>query len=390
MCKDNRFVKLINRIHPVIIFILLLFVSVIFDGVSLYGINNSSFVTQDRYVNNFQKEMGKDIHLGFNLESATEASRLSLLNPLNDYNAYRIKENGRRVTYVSHKEYTITYKENSFTSNYFLYDDRGPINDSVSANRFVLESGSLENLEKDNYVYLSYDLFWSHPFSENVKEVVGQPISFSFAEGKTFIIGGVIRENVANESGLHVKRIFDQSFVLFGNQLVKEYGFNSLMFTSNDKDFAVDYNEFISAYNKSYLKYENSRFTVSAYQNDEPVIKRSVSGKIEVEGSAHAFSFLSILVIALIAPIYLAILFFYDFKKIKLYYKIPAAFALTGYQLGAAFYLTEKIDKGIFFARLSVGMFIAFMIISLLSYIFVFLLFNLGKKEQKNEEKENG
>lgn len=386
MFKYSRFYKLINKINPIIIFVLLLLVTFLFNGASLYGINNSSFVAQDKYVSELQKEAGKDIHISFNLESSSEAARLSLLNPMNEYNAYRIKENGRRVTYVSHKEYTISYKNQSFTSNYFLYDDKGPINDSVSANRFVLESGSLENLDKDNYVYLSYDLFWSHPFSENVKEVVGQTIKFSFAGDKEFIIGGVVRENVANESGLHVKNIFDQSFVLFGNQLVKEYGFNHIMFTSNDKDFAIDYNEFISAYNKSYLSYAKARYTISAFKDDELVVKRSVPARFEVSSSAYTTSFLSILIIVLIAPIYLFILLFYDFNKVKLYYKIPASLALTGYQLGSAFYLAEMIDKGMFISRLSIGLFIGFMIISLVSYIFVFKLFNLPKKEGVNED----
>lgn len=386
MFKYSRFYKLINKINPIIIFVLLLLTSFIFDGAALYGINNSSFVFQEKYVADLQKEAGKDIHIAFNLESSSEAARLSLLNPMNEYNAYRIKENGRRVTYVSHTEYEITYKEQAFTANYFLYDDRGPINDSVSANRFVLESGSLENLDKDNYVYLSYDMFWSHPFSENVNEVVGQTIRFSFADDKEFIIGGVIRENVANESGLHVKNIFDQSFVLFGNQLVKEYGFNHIMFTSNDKDFAIDYNEFISAYNKSYLSYAKSRYTISAFKDDEPIVKHSVPARYEASATAHTASFLSILIIVLIAPIYLFILLFYDFDKVKLYYKIPASLALTGYQLGVGFYVAEMIDKGMFISRLSIGLAIAFMIIFLVSYIFVFRLFNLPKKEGVNDD----
>ena len=158
------------------------------------------------------------------------------------------------------------------------------------------------------------------------------------------------------------------------------------MFTSNDKDFAIDYNEFISAYNKSYLSYAKARYTISAFKDDELVVKRSVPAKFEVSSSAYTTSFLSILIIVLIAPIYLFILLFYDFNKVKLYYKIPVALALTGYQLGSAFYLAEMIDKGLFISRLSIGLFIGFMIISLVSYIFVFKLFNLPKKEGVNED----
>lgn len=389
MFRNSRFSKFINKINPVIIFVLLLFVSLIFDGVSIYGINNSSFVSQERYVADTQKEAGKDIHIGFSMESSSQASILSLLSPMNEYNAYRIKENGRRVTYVNHTEYTITYKSEVMTSHYFMYDDKGPINNSVSANRFVLEKGSFENLDKDNYVFISYDTFYNRPFIDGLNEVIGQTIKFSFAGDKEFIIGGIIRETVGNESGLHVKRLFSESFVLFGNQLVKEYGYNSLMFTSNDTDFQVDYNEFINAYNKSFLSFKKARFSISSVKDDEALVRRNLTGKYEVSSSAHTASFLSVLIIVLIAPIYLAILLFYDFNKVKLYYKIPAALALTGYQLGAAFYLADKVKKGMFMAKLSISFFITFMIISLASYIFVFLLYNLGKKE-KTEDKNNG
>ena len=390
MLKNSRFSKFINKINPVIIFALLIFVSVIFDGAVIHGLNDSSFASQEKYIANVKKESGSDIHIGFGLESESEAARLSLLNPMNEYNAYRINENGRRVTYVSHTEYEITYGEETFKSWYFTYDDRGPINDSVSGNRFVLESGSFENLEKDNYVYISYDLFWSHPFLEDLQSVVGKPIKFSFAGEQEFIIGGVIRENVANESGLHFKRLFDQSFVLFGNQLVKKYGFNSLMFASNDTDFSNDFNDFIKAYNKSYLSFNESRMHISSFKESEQQVKRNVSTKFETSSGAHIASFFSFLLIALVVPIYVVIMLFYDFKKLKLYYKIPACLALLGYQLGSVFYFADKVKKGMFASQLSITLFTAFMILSLVSYIFVFLLFNLNPKDKQDEEKNNG
>ena len=389
MLKNSRFSKFINKINPVIIFVLLLFTSLMFDGAAVFGVTNSSLVAKERYVNKVKKDYGSDIHMGFSLESSSEAARLSLLNPMNEYNAYRKEENGRRVTYVSHQNYVLTYNEEEFNASYIAYDDKGPINNSVSANRFVLESGSLENLDKDNYVYLSYDIFWNKPFGEGPEDVVGKTVTFSFAEDKEFIIGGVVREIVPDESGLHFKNLFNQSFILFGNQLVKEYGFNHLMFTSNDNDFVADFNEFIDAYNKSFLTFEESRLSVSSFKSEEQYVKRNASSKYNMGYEAHTASFLSILVIALIAPIYLVILFMYDFKKVKLAYKIPAAVVLVGYQFGSTLLLADKIKKGLFVSNLSITLFTIFMIFSLLSYIFVFLLFNLAKKE-KTEETNNG
>ena len=80
MIKNSRFAKLINKINPIIIFVLLLFVSVVFDGGAIYGVNNSSLVAQERYIDNTKKEAGNDIHIQFSLGSTSEASRLSLIN----------------------------------------------------------------------------------------------------------------------------------------------------------------------------------------------------------------------------------------------------------------------------------------------------------------------
>ena len=389
MFQNSRFYKFINKINPVIIFVLLLFTSLLFDGAAVYGVSNSSLVSKEKYVNKTQKDFGSDIHIGIKLDSYSEASRLSLLNPLNEYNAYRINENGRRASYISHQNYTITYNEQTFDCSYIAYDDKGPINNSVSANRFVLECGSLENLDKNDYVFLSYDVFWSGLFYELPSEVVGKTVKFSFDEEKEFIIGGIIRENVANESGLHFKQLFDQSFILFGNQLVREYGFNTLMFTSNDNDFNSDFNEFIDAYNKSFISFDKSRLSISSYKNGEHYIKSNVSSRFITTSDAHIASFFSILVMALTVPIYLIIVLFYDFKKVKLPYKIPAAVILTGYQLGSAFLVADMVKKGPFISHLSITLFTIFMIASLICYIFIFLLFNMPKKE-KDEETNNG
>ena len=89
-------------------------------------------------------------------------------------------------------------------------------------------------------------------------------------------------------------------------------------------------------------------------------------------------------------PIYVVIMLFYDFKKLKLYYKIPACLTLVGYQLGSVFYFADKVKKGMFASQLSITLFTAFMILSLVSCIFVFLLFNLNPKDKQDEEKNNG
>ena len=162
------------------------------------------------------------------------------------------------------------------------------------------------------------------------------------------------------------------------------------MFTSNDTDFSNDFNDFIKAYNKSYLSFNESRMRISSFKESEHQVKRNVSTKFETSSGAYIASFFSFLLIALVVPIYVVIMLFYDFKKLKLYYKIPACLALVGYQLGSVFYFADKVKKGMFVSQLSITLFTAFMILSLVSYIFVFLLFNLNPKDKQDEEKNNG
>ena len=81
---------------------------------------------------------------------------------------------------------------------------------------------------------------------------------------------------------------------------------------------------------------------------------------------------------------------FYDFKKVKLYIKIPATGILTAYHFLTGFYLAKQIlKKGLFVSKLSLTIFIGFMAVSLISYIFIFWLFNLAKKNS-DEEQNNG
>ena len=120
---NNLLSRLINKINPFIIFALILLLSVVIDGSIIFGINGSSLVSQERALSNLQVEAGSNIHIRYSLGDQTEAARLSLINPINDFNAYRVKELGRSVTYVCNKQYEVQYEELSFDCSYIVYGD---------------------------------------------------------------------------------------------------------------------------------------------------------------------------------------------------------------------------------------------------------------------------
>lgn len=383
MIKNSRFAKLINMINPIIIFVLLLFVSVVFDGGAIYGVNNSSLVAQERYIDNTKKEAGNDIHIQFSLGSTSEASKLSLINPINEYNSYRIKENGRSVSFVLRKEYEVKYLNHSFTNSYVVYDDQWNDKETISHTRFVLSTGTYNNLTKEDSIYVSTEFLKKLP-GATLENAVGQQITLNLKEEKTYTIAGVIRTHVKDESGLHFANLFDPSFVLLYSPYVYEYGLTDLLFGSTDDYFTSDYADFIKAYNKSYLSFNKSRLTVSSFDEEGNYkLGYTTSPNLSTTAIDKAMAFLTILAMAVVSLFYIAILIFYDFRKLKLYYKIPGCIVLVGYQFGLSFYLAEQIKKGLFISQLSITIFIVFMVVSLISDIFIFSLFNLAKKEEE-------
>lgn len=389
MFKNSRFYKFINKINPAIIFSVLLLISFVLSGNIIYGINNSSFVAQEKYVAKTKEEAGKDVHIRFSLGGESEASRLSLINPLNEYNAYRIKEGGRAVSYILKDDIAITYEENTYQINYAAYDDQWNDNELISHNRFVLSYGTYKDIAKENSVYLSTGLV-NKISGLTAKEAVGKTIKLSLDETKEYTIAGIVRSNVANESGLHFASLFDDEFILFNSPCIYNYGFTDLLLTLDDAHFNEDFLDFIKAYNKSYLCFDKTRLTISSYdEENNHKVGYSLLPSYNVTANDKVASFLVILTFVLTIPLFLVILLFYDFNKVKLYYKIPAAILLTGYQFGLAFYLAEKVKKGLFMSNISMTMLTVFIVISLLSYIFAFILFNLNKKETKPEEDTN-
>ena len=385
--KNNRFGKLFNKIHSSIIFLLLLFVSVAFDGAVIYGMNGSSLVGKEKYIYQLKQDMGTDIHIRYNLTSFSLASRLSLMSPINEYNNYRIKEIGRNVSYVLNENFTVNYEEQSFECAYSCFEDK--YSDALTVSRFLLTNGSFADFENKDLVYVSSD-FLANIRGLKAKDAIGQKIKLSLKEEKEFTIGGVIRNNQSGEAGLHFKTLFNGSYVLFNRALLTEYGFTDLMFSATDDMFSEDYAEFISAYNKSYLSFNDARMKISSFNSDkEQIVKNYSSPRYKKTEIEDRYAFLTVLTIVVVSLIYLLILIFYDFKKVRLYVKIPACGILTAFHFLGTFYLAKQMKKGLFVSKLSLTMFIGFMIVSLISYIFIFLLFNLVKK-QKGGEKNNG
>ena len=385
--KSSGFAKLLNKINSAFVFALLLLISFAFDGAVIYGMNNSSLVSQEKYVYQTKVDAGKDIHIRFNLSSFSLAAKLSLKSPVDDYNNYRQKEIGRNVSYVLNQSFDVTYEDKTFTCSYATFDDR--YSDALTVSRFLVPYGSFSDFDNKELIYVSSDFITNNIRGLKVKEAVGKTIKISLKEEKEYTIAGVVRTNAKGEAGLHFKTLFDGSFVLFNRQLVNEYGFTDLMFNATDDHFEDDYASFINAYNKSYLSFNEARMKISSYQENEQVITSVTSPRYKKTASDDRNAFLSILTMVVVALIYVTLLLFYDFKKVKLYTKIPAASILTGYHFLAAFFIAKQIKKGLFISKASLTMFIVFMVVSLVSYIFIFSLFNLAKKKD-HEEKDNG
>ena len=174
--KNSRFGKLFNKIHSSIIFLLLLFVSVAFDGAVIYGMNGSSLVGKEKYIYQLKQDMGTDIHIRYNLTSFSLASRLSLMSPINEYNNYRIKEIGRNVSYVLNESFTVTYEEQSFECAYSCFEDK--YSDALTVSRFLLTNGSFADFENKDLVYVSSD-FLANIRGLKAKDAIGQKIKLS-------------------------------------------------------------------------------------------------------------------------------------------------------------------------------------------------------------------
>ena len=369
--SNSRIGKVFNKINAAIIFFVLLFITVAFDGAVIYGMNGSSLVAQEKYVYQTQKDAGKDIHIRFNLSSFSLASRLSLMSPVDDFNSYRIKEIGRQVSYVLNESFNVTYEDKSFSCAYASFENK--YSNSLTVSRFLLPNGSFEDFDNKDVIYISTG-FLANISGLSAKNAIGKKITLSLKEEKEYTIGGVVRTTSGGEAGLHFKTLFDGSFVLFNHELVKDFGFT----------------DFINAYNKSYLSFNEARMKISSFKESEQIVTSVTSPRYKKTGTEDTYSFLTILTMVVVSLIYIAIMVFYDFQKVKRYIKIPVAGILTAYHFLTGFYLAKQIlKKGLFVSKLSLTIFIGFMAVSLISYIFIFWLFNLAKKNS-DEEQNNG
>ena len=384
--SNNRFIKLFNKIDALVIFILLALLSVIIDGTIIYGVNNSSLVSQENQINEIKKEAGSYLHIRYGLESFSEASRLSLINPINEYNGYRTKELGRNVSYALNKEYEVSYKEISFKSSYIVFEDF--YSNSFTINNFRIANGSYKDIELDNTVYLS-SAFLKSITGLSAKEAIGKEIKLSIDKDKTFIIGGIIDQSKADESGIHFNKLFDPSFILMNRKHIYEYGYTDLLFASTELYYLDDSLDFINTYNKSYLKYDEARMRVSSYKEEQYKLTPVFSPKTNNDNDSNAYSFLSILVLAICYLLFVFTLVIYDFKSRKWYKTIPIALILFSYHFLSVLYVVNKMKAGLFMSRLSIILFIIFLITSLILYIHSFIFFDYENKK-KEKEQNNG
>ena len=389
--NSNPLSRLINKIPNPVIFILILFLSIIIDGSIIYGFSGSSLVATERALTNLQIESGSNIHIRYSLANQSEASRLSFINPVNDFNAYRIKELGRSVTYVCNKQYEVQYEEFKFNCSYIVYGDF--YNDSFTTSRFRLANGNYANITNENYIYISPS-FLKNITGLKANDAIGKKIKLSLNSDKEYIIGGVLHESIPADSGIHFNHLFDSSYILFGSASLYKYGFTDLMFTSTDEYFVNDALDFIDTYNKSYLKYNDAWMRVSSYKSyveGKYITSNSttVSARFKDDKGSDFYSFFTIFVITIALLIYIALVIFYDFRKVKWFIKVPNGLLLFGYQFLITYFFTKQLKAGLFVSRLSLIFFMVFMIISLIAYIYTLAFFNYERKKI-DEETDNG
>ena len=89
MLKNSRFSKFINKINPVIIFVLLLFTSLMFDGAAVFGVTNSSLVVKERYVNKVKKDYGRVPNYIRRAQSANQRNLDEKLRVQNENERYK-------------------------------------------------------------------------------------------------------------------------------------------------------------------------------------------------------------------------------------------------------------------------------------------------------------
>lgn len=387
--NNNPLFRLLNKVNSLVILVLLLLLSVVIDGAIIYGISNSSLVNNEIQVRDLQKETGSMFRLAYNLENETEASRLSLINPISDFNTYRSKELGRNVSYVLNKWYEATYEDKKLVNYYVCYDDNFTANydDCYTCNRFQIKTGSFKDLDNDNYVYLSKG-FVDSIGDISLEDVVGKHIKLSLDEEVDFVIGGVIDDNNYNDSGIHFGKLYSPSYIMLSTKTLYKYGYNNLLFASNDAYYSTDLLDFINAYNKSYLKHDNASVRISTYKDDMHTVNE-VSFKQDKNGVNKFYSVTSIIVLAISTLTFISIILLYDFNKAKLYFRIPTAILLFGYQFLSVLFIVTKFKEGLFIPNLSIVLFISFLVISLIAYIYAFSFFHYESKN-KNEEITNG
>lgn len=379
--NSNPLSRLINKIPDIAIFVLILLFSVIVDGTIIYGVSNSSLVINELQVRETKEAIGKMFRLSYDLSAESEASKLSLADPIDDFNNYRAKEIGRNVSYVLNEWYEVTYNDITFNSSYIAFDDY--FEDQYSHNRFQLEQGSFKGLDREDFVYISKG-FMAKMGDVDPGEIIGTKIKLSLNQDFEYTIGGIIDENNYNDSGIHFSRLFDSSYIVLNRDCMHTYGYTNLLFASNDFYLDSDLLDFIKAYNKSYLKHEKAVVRASTYK-DWNHVDFPLSFSQQNKGVNRFYSVISIATLAVHLVAFLVVVVFYDFNKIKLVKRIPICVTLFAFLFLSVLFVTEQLKRGLFIPNLSIVLFVVFLIISIISYMYCFSFFHHSSKNKLEE-----
>ena len=250
--KDNKQNK---KADSFISALMLLISSSLIFCLTFFGVNKSSLTSLERWCHQLSAQEGENTCVAYYLKDESEAKRKSLIEPVNEYNAYRSKELGRSVSFVRDGAYTISIDSNTISSSSIVYGDY--LNQRFTSSRISILRGTLseEDFDAGKQIFVSQALY-NDLTKLGYTEITEKEATLSLDNNTKFTIGGVVSVNGLNDLGVHIRHFFSDRFVLLGSKNIYNFDFTDLVFGSDDYHFADDLLDFERKIQKSYLNYK--------------------------------------------------------------------------------------------------------------------------------------
>lgn len=353
--------------------------------VAFFGISNSSLCSIEKWSHALKSECGSNIHVRYYLKDASEGKRKSIIDPVNSFNSYRIKELGRSVSFVNDNAFTVSLGDCVLNAQDIVYGDY--FNQRFTTSRLLLLSGKFDEIEfpKGDTVYLSQSLYDELAEISHL-HLIGKKVSFSFEPEKEFVIGGSVSFNGLNDTGVHVRHFFSGSFIVMASSNLYNYDFTDLLFGSDDYHFADDLADFENKIKASYLDYQKVNMRYGSIVGTDLLMSKEFLLDDLVETKDVLISVGSI--VAIVLSLLVELLFFIDYRPTKNLLISTIVFVVSNLILGFSPIAIGLIfmKNGTFLCRISIGIIIAHAAEYLFFGIIKTPLFNKATNEVKDEQ----